>query len=109
LDVPANKVLPAYGVYATFAYVDGEWYRAVTNVGTNPTVSNENNVSIETNLLDFSRMIYDKTMTIAFFERLRGQKQFASTQELAQQIAKDVQEAKQICEKYEDQIEKIFT
>lgn len=109
LDIPPNKLLPAFGVYATYAYVDGEWYSAVTNVGTNPTVSDEKIVSVETNLLHFSSMIYDEVLTVAFCERLRGQKQFASTQELAQQISKDVQQAQKICENYKDEIEKIFT
>ena len=88
----SHKQLPASGVYAVSADVDGVEYRALANIGTNPTVGNDY-LSLEVHLLDFQGNLYGKQLTISFLSFLREEKKFSSLEELQQQIAEDVSKA----------------
>jgi len=83
--------IPADGVYASYAYVGGGVYRAVTNIGTNPTLNGEK-LTIETHLIGFDSDIYGQQLAIAFRKRLRGELVFASLDELKEQIRLDIEE-----------------
>ena len=41
LRVEKGTVLPPSGVYATIGIIDGKRYKAVTNIGTRPSVDND--------------------------------------------------------------------
>lgn len=86
------KQLPASGVYAVSANLDGVEYKALANIGTNPTVGNDH-VSLEVHLLDFHGNLYDKPLTISFLSFLREERRFDSLEELRKQIAEDVSKA----------------
>lgn len=92
IEVDPRRVIPADGVYATFAFVGGAAYRAVTNVGTNPTVHG-GRLTIETHLIDFNADVYGQQLTIAFRSRLRGEAMFDSLDALKEQIRLDVEAA----------------
>jgi len=98
LQVDADQALPADGVYATRAYLGGKVYQSVTNIGIRPTF-NEEGRTIEVHILDFSGNIYGHNITIDIVERLRGEVKFASPHDLAAQIHKDVEQARQILAK----------
>ena len=83
------KQLPANGVYSVVAQVNGVEYKAVANIGTNPTVGNDH-LSLEVHLLDFQGDLYDQVLTIFFLSFLRKEKQFSSLEELRNQIIKDI-------------------
>ena len=83
------KQLPASGVYSVVAQVNGVEYKALANIGTNPTVGNDH-LSLEVHLLDFQGDLYDQPLTISFLHFLREEKKFASLDELKKQIAEDV-------------------
>ena len=83
------KQLPAVGVYSVVAQVNGVEYRALANIGTNPTIGNDH-LSLEVHLLDFQGDLYDQPLTISFLHFLREEKKFASLDELKKQIAEDV-------------------
>ena len=85
----STKQLPASGVYAVLANVDGVEYKALANIGTNPTVGNDY-LSLEVHLLDFQGDLYDKLLTISFLSFLRAEKKFSSLSELQSQITEDV-------------------
>ncbi len=87
LDSP--KQLPAPGVYIVCANVDGVEYKALANIGTNPTVGNDY-LSLEVHLLDFEGDLYGKKLTVSFLSYLREERKFASLAALQQQIAEDV-------------------
>jgi len=91
IEADAKRAIPADGVYATFAFVSGGVYRAVTNIGTNPTVHGEKR-TIETHLIDFSADIYGQPLSIAFRKRLRGEAMFDSLEALKEQIRLDIEE-----------------
>ncbi len=85
-----GQLVPTYGVYETRVEVDGEVIPAVTNVGYRPTVNGEE-LTIESNLLGFDRMIYGKTITLLFVRHLRDERKFDSKEELFAQIEEDGQ------------------
>lgn len=91
VEPDADVVVPAKGVYVARA---GE-HMAVVNIGRRPTVDRPDApVSIEAHILDFRGDIYGRTLTIEFLARLRGEKKFASLQELKDAINTDIIEAR---------------
>jgi riboflavin kinase/FMN adenylyltransferase len=93
----ANALLPADGVYATRAQVDGVWHPAVTSVGVRPTIG-DGKFTIETFLLDGPRDLYGARMSLAFVARLREQRKFADLAALAAQMTVDCDAARKILE-----------
>ena len=89
-----NKLLPPNGVYSTDVLIGGRLYRAVTNVGVRPTVSEGKDIiSVESHLLDFKAMgkeDYDKEISVSFKKKIRNEQRFGSKEELAEQIRKDI-------------------
>jgi len=92
LDIGTEQALPVNGVYATIAQIGGERLLSVTNIGTRPTFG-DSQKTIETHLLDYSGDLYDKELKVSFVQRLRDEKRFASSQELKEQISKDIEAA----------------
>ena len=92
---PCNDiVLPPHGVYATKTHLCGKTFLSVTNIGSNPTVSEESHVTIETHILDFDGDAYGECIKIEFLKMLRGEKKFDSLSELTEQIKNDVKSVK---------------
>lgn len=86
----ARKALPANGVYVTRVTLDdGRQFKAMTNIGVRPTVSQSGEKVIETHLLDFDEDIYGRTISVSFISRIRGEQRFSSVEELASQLQKD--------------------
>ena len=83
------KQLPASGVYSVVAQVNGVEYKALANIGTNPTVGNDH-LSLEVHLLEFQGDLYDQSLTISFLSFLREEKKFDSLAELKKQIELDI-------------------
>ena len=85
------------GVYATRAHLPGGETRVgVTNVGVRPTVSDKDTVTIETYLVGFDGDLYGQKLQLDFFDYLREEKKFSSTQELHDMIAQNAREAEEI-------------
>lgn len=93
LSFGPGRVLPADGVYATYARIHGRRYPAVTNIGKNPTFDNKER-TVETFILDFDDHIYGQPFAVEFVKRLRGEKKFESVEALKTQIALDIERAK---------------
>ena len=93
LAVPAHVLTPAKGVYITRAFLpDGRSCPGVTNVGTRPTVTDGDTVSVETYLLGFDGDLYGQTVRLDFHRRLRGEVKFPSLEALRQEILRNVAE-----------------
>jgi len=84
----SHKLLPASGVYALTASVDGTSYAAMANLGAQPTFGLADAV-LEVNLLNFNGDIYGKPIEVQFIDRLRDIVSFSSADELRQQLEKD--------------------
>ncbi len=93
--IPEEVVVPRRGVYATECLVDGVRHKAVTNIGSRPTVEGHQ-VRAESWLLDFDGDLYGKHMTIIFHTFLRPEQKFASLEELKAQIELDARAAREV-------------
>lgn len=92
LDLSANpdKLVPADGVYAGYALLeDGRQLTCAISVGTKPTFDNET-LTVEAHLLDFSGDLYGQTLTIAFARWLRDQQPFPGVEALKAQLGRDI-------------------
>ena len=90
LSVNAKMALPPDGVYATRAYVGGQEYQAMTNIGKHPTFGDNNERTIESFILNYNKDVYGKEVKIEIIQRLREEKTFDNVEELKKQIAEDV-------------------
>ncbi|MFN3604332.1 MAG: bifunctional riboflavin kinase/FAD synthetase [Leptonema sp. (in: bacteria)] len=88
LDIPLTKVIPKIGVYRGFCEYAGSLFRAMINIGYNPTFQNQL-LSVEAHILDFEKNIYGEQIRIYFFDRIRDEKQFSNVEELKEQLKKD--------------------
>lgn len=95
IDIPQEKQLPLYGVYATIANIDGKTYKSVTNIGLKPTVGSDA-PTVETYLLDAQGDFYCKSAKIELVDFLRSEQKFSSLEELKAVISKDIEKAKNI-------------
>jgi riboflavin kinase/FMN adenylyltransferase len=89
LRLPPDSVTPAFGVYATQVWVDGEGFSAVTNVGVRPTLNDGDAVTVEAFLLDFQGSLYGKTVRLDFFRHLRPERKFETLDALRAQVMAD--------------------
>jgi riboflavin kinase / FMN adenylyltransferase len=87
--------LPPDGVYAVRVMVAGRPVPAVANLGFNPTFGDRER-ALEAHLLDFEGDLYNRRVEISFVQRLRGEKKFATPDELARQIERDVASARRV-------------
>lgn len=95
-DITNLKELPELGVYASIVSIDDKNYLGITNVGTRPTVDNDDKVTIETHILDYDGDLYEKTLTVTLYDKIREIKKFDSEKALFEQIEKDEQTAKSL-------------
>lgn len=90
-----QEIIPARGVYAALVRVSQGIFSAAVNVGVNPTFDDET-LSIEAHILDFSEQIYDQEMEIHFIRRLRGERRFQSLDRLKEQMFKDIEKTREL-------------
>ena len=95
LRVPAGVIVPAFGVYATRVWFDGQCRNGVTNVGVRPTVEdNDGRVTVESYILDFDGDLYGHEIRVEFFKRLRGERRFPSLEALANEIGRNADQTR---------------
>lgn len=95
LDIAPEQALPADGVYATWAYIDGKAFKSMTNVGKRPTFGGSQR-AVEVYVLDYHSDLYGHQLKIDIMARLRGEKQFATAEELKKQITEDIKQGRAI-------------
>ena len=101
LSVPADFPLPD-GVYRSRVEVGGRRYDAMSNLGCNPTVGGGER-RLETHLFDFAGELYGQSLRVELFERIRGERTFATVEELRAQIAADKAAVSALLEKQDRQ------
>jgi riboflavin kinase/FMN adenylyltransferase len=90
-----DLLLPADGVYAVCARLDGRTYPAVLNIGVRPTFGTLQR-TVEAHLLDFDQSLYGRWLVLELVDRLRGEQRFAGPEALRQAIAADVTRAREV-------------
>lgn len=89
-NFPDGYVIPEKGVYACRVNTDMGEYIGVANVGVHPTVATSDKVNCETFIIDFDGSLYDKTIKVSFYKKLRDEIKFESLEALKAQIEKDI-------------------
>jgi riboflavin kinase/FMN adenylyltransferase len=89
LDVPADLLVPANGIYAGAAL----GRRAAISIGVNPHYGGAER-RVEPHLLDFEGDLYGHRLVVELWRRLRDERVFATEDELVAQIARDVDETR---------------
>ncbi len=99
LQLPPQKFLPSFGVYAVEVYVSQQkqpqaifsgdrLHLGVMNIGCRPTL-NGSQPTVEVHLLDWSGDLYGRTLTVHLIEFLRPEEKFASLDLLKARINED--------------------
>ena len=97
LDYALEKVVPASGIYACWAYLGSEKHKAAVNIGTNPTFTpDKQTLNVEAYLLDFDREIYGEAVRLEFAARLRDELRYDSVDALVKQIEQDVEQTRDL-------------
>jgi riboflavin kinase/FMN adenylyltransferase len=95
LRTPSGLLLPARGVYAGRAGSGARWWTAAINVGVNPTFGDEP-LHVEAHLLDFDGGLTGDVLAVEFWQRLRDEVAFPSSEALSEAIAEDVERTRAI-------------
>ncbi len=91
-----DVLIPAQGVYAVMVEYDEQAYKGMLNIGTNPTVSSEQQLSCEVHIFDFEENIYGRNLTVYFIEHMRPEEKFNGLDALTAQLKKDEAHARQL-------------
>jgi len=88
LNYNKEYIIPKGGVYYTLVQYDNQVYKAITNIGYNPTVEG-GKLAIESYIINFDKQIYDEVIKINFINRMRDEVKFDTIEELRKQLLKD--------------------
>ncbi|OFX46396.1 MAG: riboflavin biosynthesis protein RibF [Bacteroidetes bacterium GWA2_30_7] len=84
------KILPETGIFAVKVKYNSDYFNGMLSIGTNPTLSKENTKkTIEVNIFDFYKDIYQEKLTIEFIEKMRDEVRFDNIQLLIEQLKLD--------------------
>lgn len=87
------KLIPKNGVYVVEAQHDNRTLYGMMNIGMKPTVSQNNERSIEVHFFNFEQTLYGKKLQIDVLKRLRDEQKFESINLLKQQLFQDKEHA----------------
>ena len=94
LEVDDETIYPSNGVYIGYIKSRGRIFKAMINVGCNPTISDHNLTTIEAHIIDFNDDIYGEELIIYFISKIRDVIKFSSKEELARQLESDTLKAR---------------
>lgn len=90
LSVPDDLSLDD-GVYRSRVEVAGRRYDAMSNLGRNPSVGGTER-RLETHIFGFTGELYGCRLQVELLQRIRGERKFASVEELRSRIEQDREE-----------------
>ncbi len=82
------------GIYISTTNIKDKIYNSITFVG-NAVTFGEEEIFVETYILDFNEDIYDKEINVNLLERIRDNEKFDTVEKLIEQIEKDIALAKE--------------
>ena len=89
VQVDCDKLLPV-GVFTADVLVDNKNYKAIVNIGGQPTFGLDK-VVVEAHLKDFSGDLYSQTLTITPKKYIRNVVKFENKQQLIEQLRQDLE------------------
>jgi len=90
LLIDQKKFVPPEGIYACKVKYGKKKYTGALSIGKNPTFGNNNPLSIEVHIVDFSKSLYNETLTIEIHEHIRDQITYSDIIKLKEQMQKDL-------------------
>ncbi len=90
---PADRLIPAHGVYAVICHTPKGLFPGVANIGLRPTVESPSRVNCETHIIGFSGDLYGQVIQVDFCRFLRPEQKFGSVDALKDAIRKDTETA----------------
>jgi len=90
-----EKMLPPNGVYYSRTRIGDKEYKSITNIGKKPTVSNEEQIGVETYLYEFEQDVYGKNAIVKLLEYKRPEQKFADLEELKAQMLIDINDGRE--------------
>ena len=90
-----EKMLPPNGVYYSKTRIGEKDYKSITNIGKKPTVSNEEQIGVETYLYEFEQDVYGKNAIVKLLEFKRPEQKFSDLDELKAQMLKDISDGRE--------------
>ena len=89
--LPADsKLLPPNGVYFSQVRYNGRLYRAISNVGYKPTITDRHVIGVESYLYGFDSQIYGEPVEVYLLKFRRPEQQFGSVDALRKMLEEDV-------------------
>lgn len=96
LDPRIEGFVPADGVYAAWATIDGERYAAAVSIGNNPTFEGIPEHQVEAFLLDAELDAYGRTIELEFIDFVRPMERFDGIDALIAALTADVEKVREI-------------
>ena len=90
-----SKLIPKDGVYAVHVEVKRQTFKAMMNIGNNPSLISKKH-SLEVHIFDFDSDIYDEQIEVRFIKRIREEISFDNLDALKIQLEQDEYTAKAI-------------
>jgi len=90
-----DKIIPGDGVYAVKVKEDNGTFNGMLNIGFRPTINGQTR-TVEVNIFNFDKDIYDKQIEVEFICRLRKEEKFSGLEALKNQLAADKLKALEI-------------
>ena len=75
---------------------DGNIYNGMLNFGKRPTLKNGDDYTIEVHIFNYDGDLYNRNIEVFFLHFMRPEMQFASLDELKEQLRKDKEQAKSL-------------
>ena len=98
-----HKLIPADGAYAVFVNHRETRYSGMLYIGKRPSLDDSNKRTIEVNIFDFHKDIYNDKLTLEFVGYVRGDTKFDGLDALKAQLSKDKENSKLILQKIIEQ------
>lgn len=85
------KLIPTKGVYAVKIIIENITFNGMLNIGNRPTLKKDSSETIEVNIFNFDKNIYNQNIIIEFCEKIRDEKKFNTLLDLKNQLKIDKQ------------------
>ena len=95
IATPAERCVPAAGVYASWLRAGDVWRPAATSIGVRPTFGG-GDVTVEAFALDFDQEIYGTEVELDFVSRLREERAYPDAAALIAQMHDDVARTREL-------------
>lgn len=91
---PEECMLPQKGVYISDTHIDSLTFRGITNIGTRPTLTEDEQAVVETYLIDFDEDIYGFDIEVTLLRFVRPEQKFDTVDDLVEKVNQNIELAR---------------